>query len=92
EYQANLKYSLASRNETEYKERRKKTGIAKPSLFSGLQRKHMLGIPGCFPGNIMHWACLNFTDLIISLFHGTLDCEKPDSKVSWSWAVLQGTI
>ncbi|KAJ7334932.1 hypothetical protein DFH08DRAFT_632607, partial [Mycena albidolilacea] len=40
----------------------------------------------------MHWACLNFTDLIISLFRGTLDCEKPDSKESWSWAVLQGTI
>jgi hypothetical protein len=37
-------------------------------------------------------ACLNFTDLIISLFRGTLDCEKPDSKESWSWAVLQGTI
>jgi hypothetical protein len=40
----------------------------------------------------MHWACLNFTNLIISLFRGTLDCEKPDSKESWSWAVLQGTI
>ncbi|KAJ7882062.1 hypothetical protein B0H14DRAFT_3758298 [Mycena olivaceomarginata] len=37
-------------------------------------------------------ACLNFTDLIISLFRGTLDCEKSDSKESWSWAVLQGTI
>ncbi|KAK6978272.1 hypothetical protein R3P38DRAFT_2809258 [Favolaschia claudopus] len=42
------------RNETDYKERRKETGIVKPSIFSGLPRRHRLGVPGCFPGDIMH--------------------------------------
>ncbi|KAJ6529004.1 hypothetical protein B0H19DRAFT_889358, partial [Mycena capillaripes] len=40
----------------------------------------------------MHWACLNFTDLILSLFRGTLDCQKPDSKKLWAFSVLQGAI
>ncbi|KAJ7653464.1 hypothetical protein B0H17DRAFT_1147055 [Mycena rosella] len=92
EYLRNLEFVLASRNETDYKERRKATGIAKPSLFSGLQREHMLGIPGCFPGDIMHWASLNWTELVLALFRGTLQCERPDSKDKWTWAVLQGDI
>lgn len=92
EYLRNLAYVLGSRNETDYKERRKATGIAKPSLFSGLLRKHMLGIPGCFPGDIMHWASLNWTELVIALFRGTLQCDKPDSKDAWIWAVLKGDI
>lgn len=92
EYLDNLALLLGSRNETDFKEQRKKTGICKPSLFSGLLRKHMLSIPGCFPGDIMHWASLNWTDLVISLFRGTLRCEKPDSKDAWVWAVLHGDV
>jgi hypothetical protein len=40
----------------------------------------------------MHWACLNWTDLILALFRGTIECELPDSKKAWIWAVLQGKI
>ncbi|KAJ6535144.1 hypothetical protein B0H19DRAFT_1004445, partial [Mycena capillaripes] len=40
----------------------------------------------------MHWACLNFTELLIGLFRGTLDCEKPDNKKLWAFAVLQGAV
>ncbi|KAJ6564265.1 hypothetical protein B0H19DRAFT_1067845 [Mycena capillaripes] len=40
----------------------------------------------------MHWSGLNWADLIIGLFRGTLDCEKPDSKDSWAWAVLKGQL
>ncbi|KAJ7145443.1 hypothetical protein C8R43DRAFT_890594 [Mycena crocata] len=90
EYLKNLKYLLASHNNADYRERRKDTGISKPSIFSGLQRKHMLGIPGCFPGDIMHWGALNWTDLVLSLFRGTLECEFPDLKEDWHWAVLTG--
>jgi hypothetical protein len=48
----------------------------------------MLGIPGCFPGDVMHRG-LSYTDLIISLLRGTLECELPDSKETWTWAVLR---
>ncbi|KAJ6484804.1 hypothetical protein C8R45DRAFT_829746 [Mycena sanguinolenta] len=37
----------------------------------------------------MHWAGLNWPDLVLGLFRGTIDCEKPDSKDSWHWAVLK---
>ncbi|KAF7370240.1 hypothetical protein MSAN_00654800 [Mycena sanguinolenta] len=92
EYLKNLQYLVESKNETEYKERRKRTGISKPSILSGLPRKHRLGLPGCCPGDIMHWAGLNWPDLVLGLFRGTMDCEKPDSKKSWSWAVLKGQL
>ncbi|KAJ7022372.1 hypothetical protein C8F04DRAFT_959073 [Mycena alexandri] len=91
-YDTNLKILLASQNETDYKEQRRKTGIVKPSLFSGLDRKHRLGIPGLFPGDIMHSASLNWTDLVLSLFRGTMRCEVPDKKSSWDWAVLTGDV
>jgi hypothetical protein len=88
EYLHNLAYLLKSKNETDYKERRKATGICKPSLFGGLLRNHRLGIPGCFPFDVMHWGSLNWTELVLALFRGTLRCDKPDSKDSWIWAVL----
>ncbi|KAJ7020029.1 hypothetical protein C8F04DRAFT_1197122 [Mycena alexandri] len=40
----------------------------------------------------MHWASLNWTDLVLSLFRGTMRCEKPDSRDSWDWAVLTGDV
>ncbi|KAJ6574248.1 hypothetical protein B0H19DRAFT_933060, partial [Mycena capillaripes] len=66
-YLKNLQYLLASRNETEYKERRKEIGISKPSIFTGLPRKSSLGLPGCCPADIMHWSGLNWADLIMGL-------------------------
>src|SRR3954453_691362 len=35
-YQENLRYVQESPNETQFKKRRRETGICKPSLFSGL--------------------------------------------------------
>ncbi|KAF7371937.1 hypothetical protein MVEN_00051600 [Mycena venus] len=91
EYHDNLQYLLGSVDENDYKERRKMTGICKPSLFSALPRKHRLGIPGCFPADIMHLG-MNWTDVVLSLFRGTIQCEKPDSKDSWDFAVLVGDV
>ncbi|KAJ6459140.1 hypothetical protein C8R47DRAFT_1328050 [Mycena vitilis] len=91
-YDANLKTLLSSRNETDFKEQRKATGICKPSLFSGIARSRRLGIPGMFPGDIMHWGGINWTDLVLSLFRGTMRCEPPDSKAAWDWAVLKGDV
>nr|GAT49566.1 predicted protein [Mycena chlorophos] len=41
---------------------------------------------GLFPTDLMHWASLNWTDLMLSLIRGTITCEAPDTKDSWTWA------
>ncbi|KIM73012.1 hypothetical protein PILCRDRAFT_81467 [Piloderma croceum F 1598] len=38
----------------------------------------------------MHLVSLNLTDLIVSLWRGTIDCDLPDDRASWDWAVLKG--
>jgi hypothetical protein len=90
EYKENLAYLLGATNETNFKERRKETGITKPSIFSGLPPKRMLDIPGCFPADLMHLISLNLTDLLIKLWRGTMDCETSDDRATWDWAVLKG--
>jgi hypothetical protein len=40
----------------------------------------------------MHLGALNLSDLMISLWRGTIDCTKPDDKSMWTWAVLRGNI
>jgi hypothetical protein len=37
----------------------------------------------------MHLAVLNISDLLISLWHTTVDCTKPDNKSTWDWAVFK---
>jgi hypothetical protein len=90
EYSNNLAHVMHSRNETQFKTRRKETGIAKPSLFSGLPANRVLPIPGCFPADLMHLVSLNLTDLLLCLWRGTLDCDPGDSRDTWDWAVLKG--
>jgi hypothetical protein len=89
-YRANLKYVMSSANKTQYAERRLETGICKPSIFSGLPSKRILGIPGCFPLDIMHLPALNIPDLFLPLWRGTFECDKlsNDSKDNWEWKVL----
>ncbi|EMD38711.1 hypothetical protein CERSUDRAFT_48348 [Gelatoporia subvermispora B] len=40
----------------------------------------------------MHLASLNITDLFLSLWRGSLECDKADDKTLWDWAVLQGDV
>ena len=40
----------------------------------------------------MHLAALNLSDLMISLWRGTMDCTCPDDKANWLWFVLQGNV
>ncbi len=91
-YQRNLQMVLSSQSPAEYAQRRKYTGISKPSIFQGLSSKHRLEIPGCFPTDLMHLVSLNITQLLLKLFRGTLKCDKNDSKNTWYWAVLKGQI
>jgi len=78
-YSQNLVHVMQSPNETRYKTRCKETGISKPSLFSGLPANRRLPIPGCFTADLMHLVSLNLTELLIDLWHGTLDCNSGDS-------------
>ena len=92
QYHDNLRHLVASPNETQYCARRLATGISKPSIFSGLDRSSSLGLPYAAGSDIMHLGTLNLSDLMISLWQGTIDCTKPDDKSSWTWVVLRGEI
>jgi hypothetical protein len=64
--------------------------MGKPSIFSGLDRSSTLGLPYSVGSNIMHLGALNLSDLMISLWRGTINCSRPNEKSSWTWVVLQG--
>jgi len=52
----------------------------------------MLRLPKSAGSDIMHLGALNLSDLMISLWRGTMDCTHPDDKAKWPWHVLQGSI
>ncbi|CDO72198.1 hypothetical protein BN946_scf184970.g50 [Trametes cinnabarina] len=85
-YEANLALVASSRTNAAYARNRLLTGIAKPSIFSGLPR--ILGVPDSFGADLMHLLCLNLTELIMGLLRGTLTCEVPDDRATWDWAIF----
>ncbi len=87
-YFRNLRHLLDSSSETQYKKRRLETGISKASIFLGIHADRILGIPGCFGSDIMHLSSFNLSDLLLSLWRGTLDHDKDDPPSAWPWAVL----
>ncbi|KAG5649222.1 hypothetical protein H0H81_005339, partial [Sphagnurus paluster] len=91
-YHQNLLYLLGSHNATDYKERRKQTGISGVSIFSGLSPHHRLPIPSGFPGDSMHAPTLNPGDLLIPMWHGTFQCATTDNMRNWDWATLKDDI
>ena len=88
EYRRLLCHVLESTTNRQYEIRRLQTGIAKPSIVSGIP--HSLGVPGTFGMDSMHLITLNLTDLLLSLWRGTIPCAPTDSKTSWAWLVLRG--
>ncbi|KAJ3001952.1 hypothetical protein NUW54_g6112 [Trametes sanguinea] len=86
EYNRNLQVLLSARNDTQYKQLRKATGLCKPSIVSGLPRA--LPIPFCFPPDLMHLAWLNIPDLYLSLWRGTIKGSTQSDAKSWDCAVL----
>ena len=91
-YKVNLRFLVASANESQYRSRRLATGISKPSIFLGLDQSSTLALPKSAGSDIMHLGALNLSDLMISLWRGTIDCTKPDDKSTWTWAVLRGDV
>ena len=92
EYHRNLLYLLQSRHATEYKERRKETGIAYPSLFGGLPAASRQPIPAGFPGDSMHGPTLNMGDLLLPLWRKTFRCAGNDITGNWDWGTLVGDV
>ncbi|KAJ3001526.1 hypothetical protein NUW54_g6368 [Trametes sanguinea] len=86
EYDRNLRLLLSARNETQYKQLRKATGLCKPSIVSGLPRS--LPIPFCFPPDLMHLTWLNIPDLYLSLWRGTIKGSTQSDPKSWDCAIL----
>lgn len=91
-YQENLKKVEGSRTANEYRDSRLETGICKPSIFSGISKHHILGIPACFGGDCMHLPCLNIPDLFFKLWRGVLDHDENDPPEHWDFAVLKGKV
>jgi hypothetical protein len=89
-YFTNLQKLLPCANEAQFIKTRKETGLCKPSIFVGLSRQHLSGLPGCLAIDHMHIISINLPDLLLGLWHGTLDCDKKDSKELWDWVVLVG--
>ncbi|KAI0309218.1 hypothetical protein OF83DRAFT_93991, partial [Amylostereum chailletii] len=87
-YQENLAELKASKTQAEYKTARLATRICKPSIFSGIHHSRTLGVPAMFPADLMHLVCLNLTDLLLSLWRGTMSCDRNDNKSTWEWAGL----
>ncbi|KAH9858861.1 hypothetical protein C2E23DRAFT_864672 [Lenzites betulinus] len=85
-YERNLKLLLSARNETQYKQLRKATGLCKPSIMSGLSRT--LPVPLCFPIDLMHLTCLNIPDLFVSLWRGTIQGSVLSDPKTWDCAIL----
>jgi hypothetical protein len=89
-YLQNLQTLVTSSSDRNYRARRLITGISKPSIFLGINRASTLGLPYSAGSDIMHLAALNISDLMISLWRGTIDCTRPDDRSTWDWAVLRG--
>ncbi|TFK21215.1 hypothetical protein FA15DRAFT_567726, partial [Coprinopsis marcescibilis] len=89
-YRSDLRKVVTAANATAYKAARLATGITKPSLICGL--RYALPPPKCFMVDLMHLFFNNIPDLMLSLWRGTIDCAKTDSKATWDWMTFTGPI
>jgi hypothetical protein len=85
-YFKNLHHVLGSPSGRQYEARRRETGIRKPSIVEGLSK--VFPIPGCFPADFMHLG-LNLSQLLVSLWRGTMEHSKDDDPRTWPFAVLR---
>ncbi|KAF8583614.1 hypothetical protein K439DRAFT_1647178 [Ramaria rubella] len=87
-----LNYILHSCNNTDYKQRRKQTGILLLCLVSGLMKEHQLSTTGMLAGGVLHVCTLNLGDLLLPLWQGKFVCDPADTVKNWDWAVLTGNV
>ena len=87
-YFGNLRQLLPCTNDAQFREMHKLTGLCKASIFVGLSQQRSSGLPGCLSIDHMHIISINLPNLLLGLWHGTIDCDKNDSKRLWDWVVL----
>ncbi|KIK85613.1 hypothetical protein PAXRUDRAFT_152663, partial [Paxillus rubicundulus Ve08.2h10] len=88
DYEDNLKKIVTVHNQTHWDKTKTETGLTKPPLILGLHPKHCLSVPLCITTDIMHLAG-NISNLLITLWCGTMDCGVNDNTDSWDWTVLK---
>jgi hypothetical protein len=91
-YAMNLRKLVGSRTDAQFQQFHRETGLCKPSIFMGLLPRHSSGLPGCLAIDHMHIIAINLPELFLSLWHGTIECDKTDSKDLWDWVVLTGDV
>lgn len=89
-YDANIKLLLQCETDAQFRLTRKESGLCKPSIFLGLDSRHSSGLPACLAIDHMHVIVINLPDLLISLWCGTIDCDRNDCRLLWDWVVLTG--
>ncbi|KIM58425.1 hypothetical protein SCLCIDRAFT_28084 [Scleroderma citrinum Foug A] len=87
DYAHNLKCLVSSLSQQQWDLHKMETGITKLPLILGLERSQSLRVPLCMTTDLMHLTG-NLSDLLISLWHSTMECSHMDDKNSWDWAVL----
>ena len=87
DYACNLFYLVFMPNSIQFKRRRAETGLTKPPLILGLPPTHSLGISLSMTTDIMHLV-INLSNLLLSLWRGTMDIMPSDDIMTWTWAVL----
>ncbi|KAF8836720.1 hypothetical protein BDN67DRAFT_877344, partial [Paxillus ammoniavirescens] len=88
-YKANLRHIVSAPGNHQQELHMTETRITKLPLILGLACSRSLGIPLCMTTDIMHLAN-NLSDLLISLWRGTLQCYPGNDKDTWDWAVFTG--
>ncbi|KIK75527.1 hypothetical protein PAXRUDRAFT_18925 [Paxillus rubicundulus Ve08.2h10] len=86
-YGNNLKKIVSVHNQTQWDKMKTETGLTKPPLILGLYPTHSLGVPLSITTDIMHLAS-NLSDLLLSLWCGTIDVAPNDNCTLWDWAAL----
>ena len=87
EYNNRLQHVLSSTFTCEYEHCHRETGICKPSIISALPKT--IPVPKCFPADTMHLFGLNLGQLLVALWHGSIDHTQDDNLTTWLFAVLQ---
>ncbi|KIK79377.1 hypothetical protein PAXRUDRAFT_16365 [Paxillus rubicundulus Ve08.2h10] len=88
EYANNLKKIVSVHNQTQWDKMKTETGLTKPPLILGLHPTRSLGVPLCMTTDVMHLAG-NLSDLLLSLWRGTLSVGPNDDKSTWDWAMFK---
>ena len=86
EYNERLRLVLSSTSTNEYMQNHRETGICKPSIVSTLPKS--IPVPKCFPADTMHLFALNISQLLISLWRGSINHAQDNDPTTWPFAVL----